>query len=212
MASSEHAISATAFLDPRFNTLMFQSGNTGNFATPRVTAAAPVTLSLKKALAKGPLATGAKLAVSGLPLGLSKGQKLKLPNGQVLVTSAKVLVGSTNVPVNAATIKAETPVGAPVGVVGGVKVTGSGFLNGPVGLLFCANASSVPVCTGGTNVYVPYIDGGFTLYATTATIPGTTVGLVAQSQSGNSPGRGFQYAGKEQTPDGPAPAGVGAGP
>jgi hypothetical protein len=194
LTDPDNAISVTPYWDPRFDTFMFQSGQNGNNTTPVVSSVAPVTVSLTKPLKAGQvLAAGAPLPVSALPLPVAQGQELRLPSGQYLTASKAATAGATTIHVAAATITTAVPEGAPVGLVGSVDVTGSGFLNGPVAVLFCTNAAKVPTCKTGTATTVPYSASGTTLLATTTLKPGTDVSISVQTQSGATPGLGTSY-------------------
>jgi uncharacterized repeat protein (TIGR01451 family) len=188
------AVTITPYFDPRFDTWMFETGLTGGPAsqtpTPTITGATPVSLTLTTAINPGKVKT---IAVVALPLGLSKGQELSLPNGQVLKVKKAVPAGATSVKVKGKKVKIAVPKGGSIGAVGAVLVTGTGLLNGPMGVSACTNSTTVPNCSSGTNVAQVESSGGSSLYADIPEPPGTVVGLVVQSQSGNSPGSGLSY-------------------
>lgn len=194
LTDPHNAISVTPYWDPRYDTFMFQSGQDGNNTTPVISSVAPVTVSLTKALKAGQvLAAGAALPVKALPLPVAQGQQLRLHSGQYLTASKAAAAGATTVHVAAATITTAVAKGAPVGLVGSIKVTGSGFLNGPVAVSFCTNAAKVPACKNGTATTVPYSAAGTTLFATTTLQPGTDVSISVRTQSGSTPGLGTSY-------------------
>jgi hypothetical protein len=194
LTDPHNAISVTPYWDPRYDTFMFQSGQDGNNTTPVISSVAPVTVKVTKSLKAGQvLAAGAALPVSALPLPVATGQQLRLPSGQYLTASKAAAVGAKTVHVAAATITTAVAKKAPVGLVGSVDVTGSGFLNGPVAVSFCTNAAKVPTCKTGTATTVPYSSAGTTLLATTTLPPGTDVSVSVRTQSGSTPGLGTSY-------------------
>jgi len=188
LAGGSNPVNVVPYLDPRFDTLMFQSG-VGNPDTtvPVITSVNPLSLTLATALAKNEhLASGATLKLktgTDLPRSLAQGTKLALPSGQVLVTSKTAASAATSLSVEAAIITTAVPIGARIGPVGSEVVHGGGFSNGPIGVSFCTNSTGIPSCTAGTNIGIG--TGGQLIYATTNDPPGSNVAVVVQSQSGS---------------------------
>jgi len=207
VGDSNNALITTPYWDPRFDTFMFQSGQSVNSTpeyTPTITGASPVSLALASPLSAKQKVK--KVTLTSLPLGLNKGQRLSLPTGQVLTVKKAVQPptsgGAVTVKVKRAKITMPVSSGSPVGVVGAVLVSGSGFLNGPMGVLACTSSATLPICSSGSNVVVPYASGGSSLYADLPQPAGANPGLVIESQSGDSAGAAFPYF----VPYGPPPA------
>lgn len=192
IADADNAVTTTPFLDPRFSTFMFQSGSNGTNASPHVTGVTRANVTLNRALGAGQvLRTGAKLTVLPLPFPLLSGQKLKLPGGQTLVTTAAVPVNATKIPVKPATVRTAVAVGAAVRAVGTAAITASGHSFGPVNVRFCENATTEPSCKRGVNVTTPYLSP--VMYATTTKPTGTRLSVVVTNQAGRTTGTGTAF-------------------
>jgi len=184
LAGRQSAVSVTPYLDPRYDTFMFQSGLNPTNTVPAISKIAPLAPTLETPLTKGEhLAAGTVLTMkSSFGPDLSAGAKLALPSGQVLVASKGTTPGAKSVAVQAATITTAVPAGSTIAVVDYEVVYGTGMLNGPDSVSFCTNATAIPSCTPGT--HISQGAAGTAMFATTSVPPGNEVAVVVQSQSG----------------------------
>jgi uncharacterized protein YjbI with pentapeptide repeats len=178
----------TPYVDPRFNTIMFQSGSFGTDAAPSVTGATPATLSLTSPVTAGQTVIHVEGPEdTGIPVPLAVGQLLVLPSGVKLTVATAAKVNVTSVDIQAAVVKATVAKGSQLVIDGSASVSGSGFF-GPVGVEFCTKGSGVAYCKPAAAV-TEDLSQGFGV-ALTATGPpeavGTQVSVIVESHDGNS--------------------------